>query len=524
MAINTPPRAGWRAWTGLAVLALPTLLVSMDISVLFIALSTLSQDLGASGIQQLWIMDVYGFVLAGFLVTMGTLADRIGSRTLILAGGAVFGILSTIAAFSTSPDMLIICRALLGVAGATLIPSGFALVRTMFTDDKQRSMAFAVFVSCVMGGGTLGPVLGGVMLQHFWWGSVFLVGVPVMLLLLVLGPLLLPENRNPDAGRLDLPSVALSLLAILPIVYAFKETAQSGWEPTSVTIGLVGAVFAALFAHRQLRLPEPLIDLRLFAGRTASSALVIMLVGAFLSAGMMLLFVQYLQLVKELSPLRSGIYLIPPGIAITIGVMAAPMLARRLHPGPVIGIGLLTSALGLLGLTQIEPDTPAGFGLAAVVVINLGVGPFVSLSTGIIQGAVPPQKAGAAAAVYQTSGEGGTALGMATLGAIGVAIYGAVLTVPGGVPAGATDNAKESIAGATAVASSLAASQGSELLANARDAFTTSMNVVAVIVAVLAMALSVVAFTRLRDAGSPGVAPSGGETADDATKPVSVDP
>src|SRR4051812_38142615 len=179
MTTGAPPRADWRAWMGLAVVALPTLVASMDNSVLFLALPHLSEALQASGIQQLWIMDIYGFVLSGFLVTMGTLGDRIGSRKLLLLGGGAFGLISAIAAFSSSPAMLIGCRALLGVAGATLMPSGFALVRQLFSDDKQRSVAFAVFITCVMGGGTVGMVIGGTLLEYFWWGSCFLVGVPV---------------------------------------------------------------------------------------------------------------------------------------------------------------------------------------------------------------------------------------------------------------------------------------------------------------------------------------------------------
>jgi DHA2 family multidrug resistance protein-like MFS transporter len=328
MTIGTRPRAGWRAWIGLAVVALPTLVAAMDISVLFLALPHLSESLGAGGLQQLWIMDTYGFVLSGFLVTMGTLGDRIGSRRLLLMGGGAFGLVSVAAAFSTSPEMLIACRALLGVAGATLMPSGFALIRTMFGNDKQRSVAFAVFITCVMGGGTAGLVLGGVLLEYFWWGSCFLIGVPVMVLLLVAGPILLPENRNPDAGRLDLTSVALSLLAILPVVYGFKEISRNGLAPTPVLVGLAGVVFAVLFARRQLRLRDPLLDLRLFGNRVFSSSLVIMLVGSFLMSGIMLLFVQYLQLVKGLSPLRAGLYMIATSAAMVIGIMLAPFIAR----------------------------------------------------------------------------------------------------------------------------------------------------------------------------------------------------
>jgi DHA2 family multidrug resistance protein-like MFS transporter len=499
-----PPRADWRVWTGLAVLALPTLLVSMDISILFLALPRLSESLGAGGIQQLWIMDIYGFVLSGFLITMGTLGDRIGSKRLLLMGGAAFGVLSAVAAFSSSPEMLITCRALLGVAGATLMPSGYALIRNMFLDDKQRSIGFAVFISCIMGGGTVGPVLGGILLGRFWWGSCFLIGVPVMLLLLVAGPLLLPENRNPHAGRLDLVSVALSLLAILPVVYGFKEISRNGLETTPVLAGLAGVVFAVLFVTRELRVPEPLLDIRLFANRTFASALVIMLLGSFLTAGMMLLFVQYLQLVKELTPLRAGVYMIPTGVATALGVMMAPLLAQRLRAAYVIAIGLCVAVVGLGILTQVGPGTSLVLSLGAVVITNMGVGPFVTLSTEVIQGAVPPQKAGSAGAVSQTSGEGGVALGLAVLGGIGVAVYGSKVAIPSGLPAGAKDATKESLAGATSAAARLPSAQAHELLTNAQHAFTSAMNVVAVIVASLAALLAVVAATTLRDAKRPG--------------------
>ncbi len=504
MASGTPQRADWRVWTGLAVLALPTLLVSMDISILFLALPHLSESLGAGGIQQLWIMDIYGFVLSGFLITMGTLGDRIGSRKLLLMGAAAFGALSVVAAFSSSPEMLITVRALLGIAGATLMPSGYALIRNMFVDDKQRSTAFAIFISCIMAGGTLGPVLGGVLLGAFWWGSVFLAGVPVMLLLLLTGPFLLPENRNPGAGRLDLPSVALSLLAILPIVYCFKELSRNGISLVPILVGLAGVVFAVLFVTRELKLPEPLLDIRLFANRTFASALLIMLLGSFLTAGVMLLFVQYLQVVKELSPLRAGIYMIPTGVATAIGVMVAPLLAQRLRAGYAIATGLGISVVGLLMLTQIGPATPVAFSLLAVVITNIGVGPFVMLSTEVIQGAVPPSKAGSAGAVSQTSGEGGVALGLAVLGGIGVAIYSSKVVIPNGLPAGAADATKQSITGAASAASKLPAAQAHALFSNAQEAFTSALNIVAIVVAILAAGLAVVAATMLKDAKRPG--------------------
>ncbi|MBX6722659.1 MAG: MFS transporter, partial [Dactylosporangium sp.] len=258
---NSPrPRAGRRQWAGLAVLALPTLLVSIDVFVMLLALPRLSADLGADATQQLGIMDIYGFMVSGFLITMGNLGDRIGRRRLLMAGAAGFGLASLAAAFATSPGMLIAARGLLGVAGATLAPSTLALISTMFRDPRQRSLAIGVWLVCFMGGATIGPVVGGAMLANFWWGSVFLLGVPAMALLLVLGPLVLPEDRNPDAVPPDLLSVALSLAAILPVIYGLKELARHGWQPLPAAALAAGGALGVVFARRQRALAHPLLD------------------------------------------------------------------------------------------------------------------------------------------------------------------------------------------------------------------------------------------------------------------------
>lgn len=222
-------------------------------------------------------MDVYGFMIAGFLVTMGTLGDRIGRRRLLMIGAAAFGTASVLAAFSTSAAMLIATRALLGVAGATLMPSTLGLIRTMFTDPRHRGTAIAVWMSCFMGGMTVGPLVGGVLLETFWWGAAFLLGVPVMVLLLVLGPVLLPESRDASAGRLDLVSVGVSLGAVLPLVYGLKDLAGHGPGPVALAAVALGLAVAVVFARRQLRLDDPLLDLRLFrhralAGRSGSTS------------------------------------------------------------------------------------------------------------------------------------------------------------------------------------------------------------------------------------------------------------
>src|SRR5688572_10944811 len=240
-------KAGRREWIGLAVLALACLLYVMDLTVLHLAVPSISADLHPTSAQLLWIIDIYGFMVAGFLITMGTLGDRIGRRRLLLIGAAAFGAVSLLAAFSTSPEMLIISRALLGIAGATLAPSTLSLIFAMFENPKQRSVAIGVWISAFSAGGAIGPVLGGVLLEQFWWGSVFLLALPVMLLLLVLGPVVLPEFRDPDAKPLDLPSAAMSLVAVLAIIFGLKQIAQDGpglVPVSSILLGLgVGLVW-----------------------------------------------------------------------------------------------------------------------------------------------------------------------------------------------------------------------------------------------------------------------------------------
>jgi DHA2 family multidrug resistance protein-like MFS transporter len=334
-------QAGRKEWIGLAVLALPTLLLSLDLSVLYLALPSLSADLGASATQQLWIIDIYSFMLAGFLVTMGTLGDRIGRRRLLLVGAAACGAASVLAAFSTTAGMLIAARAVLSVAGATLMPSTMALIRNMFEDPRQMGIAVGVWMSCFMGGIALGPLVGGILLERFWWGSAFLLGVPFMALLLVVGSVLLPEYRDENAGRLDLTSVAVSLAAILPIVYGLKELARNGLDEVPVLAIVGGVIFGVAFVRRQRRLAEPLLDLRLFEDRSFSISLGIMLLAGVVMAGATLLSALYLQSVAGLSPLQVGLWLLPQNGAMVAGSLSAQHLARQFRPAYVMAAGLV---------------------------------------------------------------------------------------------------------------------------------------------------------------------------------------
>jgi MFS transporter, DHA2 family, multidrug resistance protein len=330
------PKAGRREWIGLGALALACVLYSMDLTVLHLAVPELSADLQPSSSQLLWIVDIYGFMLAGSLITMGTLGDRIGRRRLLLIGAAAFGAASLFAAFSTSAEMLIVARALLGVAGATLAPSTLSLIRSMFDDPRQRTVAIGVWITSFSAGAVIGPPLGGVLLEFFWWGSVFLLAVPVMGLLLVLGPLLLPEYRDPDAGRLDLVSAALSLVAVLAVIYGLKQVAQDGmgWPPAVSVLG--GLAVGAVFVRRQQRLADPLIDLRLFRLPAFSASLATYMLATFVAFGAFLFIFQYLQLVLGLSPLRAALWTVPSFTAFIVGAMLTPVIVRRVRPAYVM--------------------------------------------------------------------------------------------------------------------------------------------------------------------------------------------
>ncbi|MFI6300112.1 MFS transporter [Nonomuraea sp. NPDC050790] len=491
-------RAGRREWTGLAVLALPTLLVSLDTFVMLLAIPHISIDLGAGSTQQLWIMDIYGFLVAGLLITAGALGDRWGRRRLLLVGAAAFGLASAAAAYSTSPEMLIAARALLGVAGATLTPSTLALIMNMFQDPGQRATAVGIWAGCFTTGAIIGPLVGGIMLQHFWWGSVLLLGVPAMALLLMLGPVVLPEFRS-TAGRdrLDLPSVLLSLAAILPIVHGLKETAAHGWRlESAVSLGL-GLAAAVVFVRRQNRLADPLLDLRLFAGRRVSSTLTAMLLYTMLSGGTMVFVAQYLQLNHGLSPLSAGLAMVPGMVTAIIGFQLAPLLARRVPTALLFGGGLLTASAGLVTLAQASASTGPALVVAGFCLTSLGGGPLVSLGTNVVVGSAPPERAGSAAGLTQTSNECGYALGIAVLGSIGAYVYRThmdlgVPRLPDGVAAAAADSA----AAAGALAAALPGEQATALLAAAREAFTGSLQTVATISAIV-LAVTAVALLKL---------------------------
>ncbi|MDO9442369.1 MAG: MFS transporter, partial [Beijerinckiaceae bacterium] len=334
-------RATRRDWIGLCVLALPCFLYAMDLTVLNLAVPKLSADLKPTATQLLWIVDIYGFLVAGMLIPMGTLGDRIGRRRLLLIGATAFGAASIFAAIATNPAMLIVARALLGIAGATIAPSTLSLIRNMFHDPAERTFALSVWGTSYAAGGAAGPVLGGVLLEYFWWGSVFLLAVPVMALLLVAGPRLLPEYRDPTAGRPDLVSAALSLTAVLATIYGLKSIAEGGASLLAFLCITTGAVVATVFVRRQRRLVDPFIDLKLFASRTFSTALAVNVLGCFIVFGTFFYIGQFLQLVLGFSPFQAGLWSLPSALSVTLGSMLAPLVVAWFRPALVISGGLL---------------------------------------------------------------------------------------------------------------------------------------------------------------------------------------
>lgn len=493
-------RAGRREWLGLAVLALPTILIAMDITVLYLALPQLSADLDPSGTQMLWIMDIYGFMIAGFLVTMGSLGDRIGRRRLLMIGGFAFAFASVVAANSTSATMLIGARAALGIAGATLMPSTLSLITNLFRDPRQRGKAIGIWASCFSVGIAIGPLAGGALLASFWWGSVFLLAVPVMAVLLATAPLLLPEYRDHNAGRLDLASVVISMAAILPVVYGIKELAGHGPAPGPVAAVLVGMIFGAVFVRRQRRLTSPLLDPALFAHPPSRAALIVLLTTIFAVSGIYLFVTQYLQLVEGLSPWSAGLWLLPAALSMVAAATLAPILANRFRPILVICLALVVSAVGYLVLTQVDsagglPTLVIGF-----VIVYIGVGPVMALGTDLVVSSAPPERAGSASSVSETSGELGVSLGVAIVGSLGTAWYARQLRarVPEEMSADAAARAGDGLAQALAVTEELPPSVGSELTDLARDAFTSALNVSAVGLAVLVTGVAVMVATMLR--------------------------
>ncbi|MFE5262101.1 MFS transporter [Streptomyces coelicoflavus] len=487
-AVKRPGR-----WLALSVLVLAVLLVAVDATVLGLATPYISEDLAPSGTQLLWIGDVYSFVIAGLLVSMGSLGDRIGRKRILLVGATAFGAISVLNAYAHTPEVLILARALLGVAGATLMPATLALIRNLFHDPRERSLAVGIWGAAASAGAAVGPVVGGFLLEHFWWGSVFLINLPVMAVLVVVGVKLLPESRNPNPGPWDLLSVALSLVGMVGVVYAIKETAAHGFAWTTLGAGLLGAAALYGFVRRQLTMPVPLLDMRLFRNRGFSGAVLADLLTILGLSGLVFFLSQYLQLVQGRRPFEAGLAELPAAVGAVVAGLIAGRAARRFSVRAVVSGGLAAVGLALAALTVIGQHTGYPLLGTALLVVGLGAGFAFTVTADVILSSVPGEQAGAASAVSETAYELGAALGIAVLGSIVTGVY-RDFTGPAGTP----EAAHESLGGAVEAAAGLPAPAAATLLDSARQAFVDGLTLAAGVGAAVLLAAAAAAWFLLR--------------------------
>jgi DHA2 family multidrug resistance protein-like MFS transporter len=491
-------RVGRRGWAALAVLMLPVLLVSVDNTVLNFALPAISESLTPSGTALLWMIDIYPLVLAGLLVSMGSLGDRIGRKRLLLVGSAGFGLVSIVAAFAPSIELLIAARAALGFFGAMLMPSTLSLIRSIFLDRSQRRLAIAIWASGFAAGSALGPIVGGVLLEHLWWGSVFLIAVPVLLPLFVLAPFLVPESRDPAPGRLDLASITLSLVTMLPIVYGIKHMATEGLDLLGCAAVVVGLAAGTLFVRRQLRLETPMLDMALFRQPAFSGAVLINLLSVVALVGGLFFVSQHLQLVLGLSPLHAGLILVPGLITMILAGLLVVPVAARVRPSIVVPAALALSAVGYGAIGLLGGAVDAAAIAICFVLLGLGIGAAETVSNELILANAPVEKAGAASAVSETAYELGAVLGTATLGTILTASYRNAVVLPEGLSAAQQSAASETLGGAVHVAEELPADAAGALLESARLAFDSGVGLSAWLGCGLIVAAATVALVSLR--------------------------
>ncbi len=497
------PRATLKGWLGLIVLMFVVLVVSIDSTVLSFALPELSRDLRPSGTGLLWIVDIYSLVLAGLLVTMGTLGDRFGRRKLLFIGALGFGLVSVYAAFSSTTADLIAARALLGLFGATLMPSTLALLRNIFLNAEQRRLAIAVWAAGFAAGAALGPIVGGWLLEHFWWGSVFLLNVPVIIIMLIAGPFLLPESKDPHPGRLDILSVVASIGAMFTFVYGIK--ALAGGNHVAVGVGFIagGLLIGLWFVRRQLRLKNPMLDMHLFKNRVFSTSIAANLLSILALAGMIYYIAQYLQLVLGFSPLTAGFYLLPGLIATILSGLLAVKLAEKFPLSTLIPVGLGLSMSGFIVATQLGATSSVWLLVSAFTLVGLGVGLAETLTNDAILSSVPAHKAGAASGISETAYELGALLGTAILGSILTMTYRNSLQIPKGISAADGNAAKETLGGAFDVASGLPPALGEQLYDAARTAFSHGADRTSLVGAVIVCGSVIMTAVALRTKEEP---------------------
>jgi len=498
MTTLATPRAGTRAWAGLAVLMLPVLLVSIDNTVLSFALPTISRELRPSAAEQLWIVDVYALVLSGLLVGMGNLGDRFGRRRMLMIGATGFALISAAAAFATDASQLIGARILMGVFGAMIMPATLSLLRSLFQDRTQRRLAIAIWATGFSAGAAIGPILGGILLEHFGWGAIFLMAVPFLVPLLIGAPLLVPESRDSNPGPFDLISIVLSGLALAPLVYAIKHTATDGPDLIGLAALVVAVVSGTLFVRRLLRRENPMLDVRLFTNPGFTGAILVNFVSVLSLVGLLFFVAQHLQLVAGMSPVEAALVLVPGTVGMILAGLGIVRLVRHAPMNLLMAGGLVLSGSAYVIMAVIGGEISVIAIALAFLLISVGVGSAETLSNDVIIASVPADKAGAASAVSETAYEFGAVIGTAVLGSILTGVYRQQLVVPEGVPAADAAAAGETLGAAVDVAGSLPDALGAELLASAGHAFDAGVVATSWIGAGLMAVAVVLTLTLLR--------------------------
>lgn len=497
MQQNIQPKATTREWLALVVLILAVALLAIDGTVLYLAVPSLIEDIAPNATELLWIGDIYSFVLAGLLITMGNVADKYGRKKVLLIGSTMFGLASLLAAFASTPAMLIAARALLGIAGATIMPSTLSIIRNLFHDPVQRTKAIAIWSAGATAGAALGPLVGGALLENFWWGSVFVINIPVMILVVLAGIFLLPESKNPGGQKIDLVSSVLSIAAIIPIVYAIKSVVGDGQPSIAIIALLTGLLSGYVFIRRQRALAQPMIDVSLFKIPAFSGAIAANAIAIFSFVGLLYFFSQYLQIVRGYSPFTAGLAELPSTIASVLSMLVVGVALTKLGRGRAIGAGLGLGAIALAVLaftSQFETYWGLGLSLAAM---GLGIGIASALSTDAVVASAPKERAGAASSIAETAYELGVALGIAVLGSLHTAMYRAQLSLPVGTTSADASALNESLA------SALTQVSDSALIDVAKSAFADGMVWTAYIASALLVVSAVIAWR---------VIPSGPET------------
>jgi DHA2 family multidrug resistance protein-like MFS transporter len=500
-----------RKWGTFAICLLVASVPNIDLTALNQAVPHLSADLRPTSTQILWIADAYGFALAGLLITMGGVGDRVGHKRLLLIGTAVFAAASAVTAYAPSAELLIGARALLGVAGATLMPSCLSLIRRVFTDPKERTMAIGAFAGVAGLAVGLGPVIGGALLDHFWWGSVFMINVPLMAVACAAGAAVLPESRDPVPGRLDLLGVPLSVAGVLGLVYAIKEAAAHGLDEAQIYVSaVIGLLALAAFLVRQGRIAEPLIDIRLFRSAAFTGAVGTTMFAMFALVAQSLIFSLFFQLALGWSPLKAGLAGLPGAAGAMVGGAAlAPPLIGALGRARVVAAGMLLSACGFSLYLVIGLHTSYWVMLPVMLLSGLGMGMAMTVTSDTVLATVPKDRSGAASAISETATELGGALGMAVLGSVLNAVYRNALDLPAGLSAPAAGAARDSLGAALQAAANLPDALAARVATAAREAFVDGMHAALTCSAGLAALVAVFALVTLRNV--PEVIPETGD-------------